>query len=147
MKFSITLRAGFWALALALTVATFAVAADTGRYFSGSYAISNVNTQASGVWVTLHLEMVNHHGMDLYDVVLLVEDRRNSEQVLGTFPVSFIARGRSILLRENLLIPREEYAKWEMGSSLFLRVEFTDAESNSHMSTVELVIMPVPGEN
>ena len=114
-----------------------ALAAD-GRDFSGFYELSNVTDLGETVSVRLTLEISNHREADVYDVTLTVLTSAEPDIDLGTLSLPFIGSGESVRLSGDLILPLEEYERWQRELLPMPRIEFSDAAGNREQNMVEI---------
>src|SRR2546423_9032810 len=72
-------------LLAALSLATFAATAKSGREFSGYFDVSGVQEQGDLVQVTLHLRLFNHSSVDAKGVIVTLVDSSPAMTLRGNF--------------------------------------------------------------
>jgi len=112
--------------------------AEDGRDFSGFYELSNITDLGDAVSVTLTLQVFNHGDADVYDVTLTVLTPAGPDSDIGTLSSPFIGSSESVHLSGDLILPPEEYERWQRGIPPMPRIEFSNAAGNRGRNFVEL---------
>jgi hypothetical protein len=126
---------------LALTITpTSWVLAENGRDFAGALSVTDVVGATDNVNVTLTLEIFNFSGADVMTATIRIEDHQ-STNLLYEFPmiVDMAYRETALVTEPVLVVPRQEYEKWWIGTLPRVTVHYIDATDNPRSSYVELV--------
>ena len=97
----------------ALSLATFAATARTGREFSGYFDVSGVQEQGDLVQVTLHLKLFNHSDADAKSVIVTLVDSSPAMTLRGNFqPVKVWKSQQFIEMSQEFSVTKREFSEW-----------------------------------
>ena len=97
----------------ALSLATFAATARTGREFSGYFDVSGVQEQGDLVQVTLHLKLFNHSDVDAKSVIVTLVDSSPAMTLRGNFqPVKVWKSQQFIEMSQEFSVTKREFSEW-----------------------------------
>jgi len=97
----------------ALSLATFAATARTGREFSGYFDVSGVQEQGDLVQVTLHLKLFNHSDADAKSVIVTLVDSSPAMTLRGNFqPVKVWKSQQFIEMNQEFSVTKREFSEW-----------------------------------
>src|SRR5438270_7835644 len=100
-------------LLAALSLATFAATAKSGREFSGYFDVSGVQEQGDLVQVTLHLRLFNHSSVDAKSVIVTLVDSSPAMTLRGNFqPVKVWKSQQFIEMSQEFSITKRELREW-----------------------------------
>jgi hypothetical protein len=99
-------------LLTALSLATVASAAKSGREFSGYFDVSGVQEQGDLVQVTLHLKLFNHSA-DAKGVIVTLVDSSPAMTLRGNFqPVKVWKSQQFIEMSQEFSVSKREFREW-----------------------------------
>ena len=99
-------------LLTALSLATVASAAKSGREFSGYFDVSGVQEQGDLVQVTLHLKLFNH-STDAKGVIVTLVDSSPAMTLRGNFqPVRVWKSQQFIEMSQEFSVSKREFREW-----------------------------------
>jgi hypothetical protein len=100
-------------LLAALSLATVASTAKSGREFSGYFDVSGVQEQEELVQVTLHLKLFNHGDADAKSVIVTLVDSSPAMTLRGNFqPVKVWKSQQFIEMSQEFSVTKREFREW-----------------------------------
>jgi hypothetical protein len=97
----------------ALSLATVASTAKSGREFSGYFDVSGVQEQGELVQVTLHLKLFNHGDADAKSVIVTLVDSSPAMTLRGNFqPVKVWKSQQFIEMSQEFSVTKREFREW-----------------------------------
>ena len=100
-------------LLVALSLATVAATAHSGREFSGYFDVSGIQEQGDLVQVTLHLKLFNHSDADAKSVIVTLVDSSPAMTLRGNFqPVTVWKSQRFIEMSQEFSVTKREFREW-----------------------------------
>jgi hypothetical protein len=100
-------------LLAALSLATVASTANSGREFSGYFDVSGVQEQGELVQVTLHLKLFNHGDADAKSVIVTLVDSSPAMTLRGNFqPVRVWKSQQFIEMSQEFSVTKREFREW-----------------------------------
>jgi hypothetical protein len=99
-----------------LLLATVALAASSGRQFSGYFDISGKQDQGELVQVTLHLKLFNHGDSDAKSVIVTLVDPSPAMILRGNFqPLKVWKSQKFVEMSQQFTVTKQEFAEWMAG--------------------------------
>lgn len=132
-----------WLRAAALAAIVFTAAAKDGRDFAGFYSLTDVSEQGDQIQVTLDIQLFNYSGADLKQTNVSVYPSRNPMEPLHSFSPVSIWRSRGyVVLKQTLLVSREQFEEWASGTQPNLAIVYTDASGEARERSAQLSRRP-----
>ena len=131
---------------LAMLVLTTVVGfGKDGRNFGGHYNITDVTQVGDRVQVTLSLQIFNYSGEELKQAVVTLRESHPASGVIDTFdPIPAWRSEKSITLRRQVTITRDEYRRWTTKGQPNVFVIYRDADGRQFEWTAQLSLRPMP---
>ena len=128
-----------------MTLTAEPVDAVEGRDFAGYYELTNVVDQGNVVSMNFAARIFNYSETDVIGAELALEDP-NLPDAYAIFPSVRIDYQGSVVVTSQVSIPGSEYDQWSQGGTPRLTITYFDARENVISRPIELVKMPLGGQ-
>jgi hypothetical protein len=116
-----------------------------GRNFGGYFNITDMTQEADRVQVALSLQIFNYSGEELKQAVVTLRESHPSSGVIDTFdPIPVWRSEKSITLRRQVTITRDEYRLWTTKGQPNVFVAYRDSDGRQWEWTAQLSLRPTP---
>jgi len=142
---SATFSRGMACLFVVVLLANVASFAKDGREFAGYYSLGNVIQDGELVHLTLNLQVFNYSAADVKQAVIRLHESGAGLTVHGAFqPIKLLANNRDVKLKQQFVVPRHEYERWQNGVQPSLFIVYQDAAGQRWERTIEVTPRPAP---
>jgi hypothetical protein len=129
---------GFWSVPLAHAI--------NGRDFAGFYQLSNVTELVDEVQLTFAVQIFNYSDADVTNATVRLESSLVHDPPYAALAEVSLPDRDSVVVGSTLIVPAHEYEYWEAGGKPRLSIQFTNAAGEPVQRGIELIEMPLWGE-